>query len=172
MVEQLKRILARRSRISTQLYLAVGGAVVMTIAASLVGWFSFNRVGEVQSRVNEGSVPELAAAFEVAQYGSTLVAAAPSLTTASNPLELALVAGNIDHAFLSFEEQIAVLEESESAGGERVEAIQSNAESLVTNINDIKFGMAEVFQLTERRLNLQAELAELRSQLDDLLAPP
>ena len=171
MVEQLKRILARRSRISTQLYLAVGGAVVMTIAASLVGWFSFNRVGEVQSRVNEGSVPELAAAFEVAQYGSTLVAAAPSLTTAANPQELALVAANIDHAFLSFEEQIAVLEESESAGGERVEAIQTHAETLVTNINDLKFSMAEVFLLTETRSNLQAELAELRSRLDDLLAP-
>ena len=171
MVEQLKRILARRSRISTQLYLAVGGAVVMTIAASLVGWFSFNRVGEVQSRVNEGSVPELAAAFEVAQYGSTLVAAAPSLTTAANPRELALVAANIDHAFLSFEEQIAVLEESESAGTERVEAIQTHAETLITNINDLKFSMAEVFLLTETRSNLQAELAELRSRLDDLLAP-
>ena len=171
MVEQLKRILARRSRISTQLYLAVGGAVVMTIAASLVGWFSFNRVGEVQSRVNEGSVPELAAAFEVAQYGSTLVAAAPSLTTAANPRELALVAANIDHAFLSFEEQIAVLEESESAGTERVEAIQTHAETLITNINDLKFSMAEVFLLTETRSNLQAELAELRSRLDDLLGP-
>ena len=171
MVEQLKRILARRSRISTQLYLAVGGAVVMTIAASLVGWFSFNRVGEVQSRVNEGSVPELAAAFEVAQYGSTLVAAAPSLTTAANPRELALVAGNIDHAFLSFEEQISVLEESESAGTERVEAIQTHAETLITNINDLKFSMAEVFLLTETRSNLQAELAGLRSRLDDLLAP-
>ena len=171
MVEQLKRILARRSRISTQLYLAVGGAVVMTIAASLVGWFSFNRVGEVQSRVNEGSVPELAAAFEVAQYGSTLVAAAPSLTTAANPRELALVAANIDHAFLSFEEQISVLEESESAGTERVEAIQTHAETLITNINDLKFSMAEVFLLNETRSNLQAELAELRSRLDDLLAP-
>ena len=171
MVELLKRVLARRSRISTQLYLAVGGAVVMTIAASLVGWFSFNRVGEVQSRVNEGSVPELAAAFEVAQYGSTLVAAAPSLTTAANPRDLALVAGNIDHAFLSFEEQIAVLEESESAGRERVEAIQTHADTLISNINDLKFSMAEVFQLTEDRANLQAELADLRSQLDDLLAP-
>ena len=171
MVELLKRVLARRSRISTQLYLAVGGAVVMTIAASLVGWFSFNRVGEVQSRVNEGSVPELAAAFGVAQYGSTLVAAAPSLTTAANPRDLALVASNIDHAFVSFEEQISVLEESESAGTERVEAIQTHAETLITNINDLKFSMAEVFLLTETRSNLQAELAELRSRLDDLLAP-
>ena len=171
MVELIKRILARRSRISTQLYLAIGGAVAMTIAASLVGWFSFNRVGEVQSRVNEGSVPELAAAFEVAQLGGTLVAAAPSLTTAATPRELAISAANIDHAFLSFEEQITVLQASESAGKERVDAIQTHADTLISNINDIKFGMAEVFQLTERRVELQTELADIRSALDRILVP-
>ena len=68
MVDKLKRLLESRFRISTQLYLAMGGAVLLTLAASLVAWFSFNQVGEVQSNVNEGSVPELAAAFGVAQY--------------------------------------------------------------------------------------------------------
>ena len=45
------------SRISTKLYMGIGGAVVMTLAASLVGWFSFNRVGDVQRRVNEAACP-------------------------------------------------------------------------------------------------------------------
>ena len=49
--------------LSTQLYLGIGGAVAFTIVASLVGWISFDRVGDVQNRVNEGSVPEMAAAF-------------------------------------------------------------------------------------------------------------
>ena len=57
MVDKLKRLLESRFRISTQLYLAMGGAVLLTLAASLVAWFSFNQVGEVQSNVNEGSVP-------------------------------------------------------------------------------------------------------------------
>ena len=38
------------------------------MGASLVGWFSFDRVGDVQSKVNDGSVPELAASFGVAQF--------------------------------------------------------------------------------------------------------
>ncbi len=171
MVELLKKLLALRFRISTQLYLAIGGAVMLTIAASLVGWFSFNRVGEVQSRVNEGSVPELAAAFEVAQYSGTLVAAAPSLTTAADQRELAINASNIDHTFLLFEEQIVVLEGSESAGQERVELIRGHGDTLISNIDDLKLSMAEVFQLAEQRQALQAELTELRSQLDDLLSP-
>ena len=171
MVELLKKILALRFRISTQLYLAIGGAVMLTIAASLVGWFSFNRVGEVQSRVNEGSVPELAAAFEVAQYSGTLVAAAPSLTTATDPRELAINASNIDHTFLLFEEQVAVLEGSQSAGQERADLIRGHGDTLKSNIDDLKFSMAEVFQLDQQRQALQAELTALRSQLDDLLSP-
>ena len=171
MVELLKKALALRFRISTQLYLAIGGAVMLTIAASLVGWFSFNRVGEVQSRVNEGSVPELAAAFEVAQYSGTLVAAAPSLTTATDPRELAVDSSNIDHTFLLFEEQVAVLEGSETAGRERIELIRGHGDTLKSNIDDLRTSMSEVFQLTEERQALQAELTTLRSQLDDLLSP-
>ena len=53
----LKSINKARSRISTQLYLTIGGAVVLTISASLVGWFLLNRVGEVQQVVNEAACP-------------------------------------------------------------------------------------------------------------------
>lgn len=171
MVDQLKKLLALRFKISTQLYLAIGGAVMLTIAASLVGWFSFNRVGEVQSRVNEGSVPELAAAFEVAQYSGTLVAAAPSLTTAADPRELAINASNIDHTFLLFEEQVAVLEAGESAGQGRADVIRGHGDTLKSNIDDLRLSMSEVFQLTQQRQALQAELTDLRSGLDDLLSP-
>ncbi len=78
MQARLMSLLERRNRISTQLYLAIGGGVVMTLTASLVGWFSFNRVGEAQGRVNENSVPALVAAFGVAQHSGTLVVAAPA----------------------------------------------------------------------------------------------
>ena len=78
MIDQFRGLLESRYRISTQLYLGIGGAVALVIAASLVGWFSFNRVGEVQSRVNEGSVPEMEAAFRVAQHSNSLEAAAPA----------------------------------------------------------------------------------------------
>ena len=48
----------------------------LTVAASLVAWFSLDRVGDAQAKVNEGSVPEMEAAFGVAEYSSELVAAA------------------------------------------------------------------------------------------------
>ena len=91
----LKRVTAVRSRISTQLYFGIAGAVLMTFAATIVGWVSFVRVGEVQSRVNQGSVPALAAAFGVAQQSGALVAAATRLTAAQTVDDLAQVSRSI-----------------------------------------------------------------------------
>ena len=67
MIRTLKHLFEGRFRIATQLYLGIGGAVAITMVASMVGWFSFDLVGDIQNRVNEGSVPEMAAAFGVAR---------------------------------------------------------------------------------------------------------
>ena len=167
---QLKRLLASRFRISTQLYLAFGGAVLLTLAASLVGWFSFNRVGDVQSRVNEGSVPELAAAFGVAQYSGILVAAGPNLTVAATPDEFTQVILNIDEAYASFEEQMATLEEGDNER-DRVVPIRGRADTLISNIEALEIETAGVSELITRREARQRELTEVRAQLDDALAP-
>ncbi len=170
MVERLRRLLESRFRISTQLYLAMGGAVVLTMAASLVGWFSFNQVGQVQTRVNEGSVPELAAAFGVAQYSGGLVAAAPNLTVASTPEEFEQVAHDIDETYASFEEQMATLEQGENER-ERVARLRGYADTLIFNIETLETETAGVFDLITRREALQRELTVVRSRLDDAIAP-
>ena len=170
MTARLRSLFALRLRISTQLYVGIGGAVALTIAASLVGWFSFNRVGEVQSRVNEGSVPEMGAAFGVAQYSSTLVAAAPRLTSALTSQDLASVSASIDDAHSAFEVEVASLERRD-AGDKRVQRIRAHAGTLVQNIEEIKASMAELFDHTERREALRMELAELNAQLEDIVVP-
>ena len=169
-MSHLRRLLASRNRISTQLYLAFGGAVLLTLAASLVGWFSFNRVGEVQSNVNEGSVPEMAAAFGVARYSGILVAAAPNLTVAATPVEFSQISLEIDEAYASFEEQVAALEQTESDSA-RVTRIGSFADTLITNIDELENETAGVFALRSRRALLEAELADVRSALGTALAP-
>ena len=83
--------------------------MLMTIAASLVGWFSFNQVGAAQSEVNDRSLPEVLAAFGIAQESGTLVNAAPLLTSAATPQELATISATIDEAHISLEEQLAEL---------------------------------------------------------------
>ncbi len=159
-----------RSRISTQLYLTIGGAVVLTVSASLVGWFLLNRVGEVQQAVNEGSVPELAAAFGVAQYSSALVAAAPRLASAATPDDFREVMVDISGSHVAFEEQLAVLEVME-AGQAPFNRIREHSDTLISNIDLLREEVAASFELTARREALRLELEELRVRLDVIMVP-
>ena len=168
MRERFERLLESRFRISTQLQLAIWGAVALTISASLVGWFSFNRVGDVQSRVNEGSIPEMAAAFGVAQYSGTLVAAAPRLTAAITTAEFDQVVLSINEADRAFEDQLALLEEGGS-GAEVFAEVRTLADSLISNIEAIKKEKTEFFALAKDTEALGKELAELRGRLDDII---
>ena len=168
MKTSLKSLLERRSRISTQLYLAIGGAVGLTVAASLVGWFSFNSVSEAQGRVNEGSVPELVAAFGVAQHSGTLVVAAPRLTTAATSDELARVSADIAEAREALQKNLVVLGQ-QGVGDERFDRIQANADNLNLNVRAIEKKRAEILDLSVRSDILRMELHDLRIRLDNIL---
>ncbi len=170
MIERLKQLLRSSSRISTQLHMAIWGAVALTICASLVAWLSFNRVGDVQSRVNEGSIPEIAASFQVAQYSHILADAAPGLTVVTTTEEFDEVALSIDEAYTAFEGQLALLEEG-NVGGESFSRIRSHADTLIFNIDAIKKGTRASFALNEGREALAADLATLRTELDGIVVP-
>ena len=157
-------------RLSTQLYLGIGGAVAFTIVASLVGWNSFDRVGDVQSRVNEGSVPEMAAAFAVAQQSGALVAAAPRLTTAATPDELARIAGGIAEDRKSFEAQLKALTGIEGDAS-RSESLRRSGEALMANIEAIEASMARRFDLAGQHQERLKEVEGLRGQLVGGLIP-
>ena len=166
----LQAINKARSRISTQLYLTIGGAVVLTVSASLVGWLLLNRVGEVQQVVNEGSVPDLAAAFGVAQFSSVLVAAAPRLASVRTPEDFRAVMVSISEDHAAFEVQLAVLE-GRDTGEARFARIRAHSDMLISNITALRDEVATSFEQTERREALRQELEQLRVRLDDIIIP-
>ena len=170
MLDRLKRLLEARYRLSTQLYLGIGGAVALTVAASVVGLASFTRVGEAQSRVNEGSVPELAAAFGVAEYSSTLVAAAPRLAAAASVDEVNEVAESIESSRQDLEVLFTVLKRS-TGDPERTQRLRRYADTLLSNIDTIKRERFELFEFNERRQALRTELEDLRSSLEGVIVP-
>ena len=170
MRERLRQILRLRSRISTQIYLGIGGAVALTVAASLVGWFSFNRVDEAVSHVNEGSVPELTASFGVAQFSGNLVAAGPRLISAATEEEFQQVTSSIDDDQDSFEETLATLQR-QGTEAERFQRIRSHADTLTFNIKAIEDEMSNYFWLAENRNLIRGELVNLRDDLENQLVP-
>ena len=166
MKERIDRLLHSRFRISTQLYFAIGGAVLLTMAASLVGWFSFDRVGNAQTQVNDNSIPEMAAAFEVAEYSNALVAAAPRLNSATTRKDLESVYDSIADAHDAIEAQLGSLEQSPT-GDENLDRIRAHSQTLISNVEAIRSQKAELFSLVTRKESLSTELADVRNQLDD-----
>ena len=160
--------MALRFRISIQLFAAFGVAVALTVAASLIGWFSFNSVGTAQAVVNEGSIPEMEAAFGVAEYSNALGAAAPRLATAVDLHEVALVWLEIADAEKVFKEHLATLE---AADADRSDRISIYSDALEDYIETIRDNAQRGFEIADRTEQLQSEMGTLRADLEDRLIP-
>ena len=165
-VNLLKRIAASRFRISTQLYAGIGAATAFTLAASLVGWFSFNQVGDSQGRVNE-RVPQMSAAFGIAQRAGVLVAAAPRLVAAETPQAFETTTASVEAERQAFEGQLAELKSED----ERHSRIRERGTALTANIDAIEASVSERFALAARSAAVRSELGTLQDRLDDILVP-
>ena len=142
--------------------------MALTIAAALVGWFSFDSVGEAQRRVNEGSVPEMAAAFGMAQRASTLVDSAPRLTTAADPQDYNMVSGDVDDANVRLVNQLAQLQ-GENSGEDSYAQMRSYVDSVTNNIHTIQNGMVESFPRDTRLETLDREITRIGRDIDKAL---
>ncbi len=177
MIGWLRRLAEGRFRIAVQLYVGIGGAAALTLAASLVALFSFARVGDSQSRVNEGTVPELVAAFGVARGSGMLVAAGPRLTASATPGDLDRATVETAPARRDFESRLEELIRlvGDAGGsirpGDEFESVQARGRELVGNIEAIQQSVADGFELREASEELRAELATLRSAIAGLLVP-
>ena len=177
MIDWFRRLAEARFRIATQLYVGIGGAAALTLAASLVALFAFAQVGDSQSRVNQGTVPELAAAFRVAQGSGTLVAAGPRLTAAVNEGELNRATVEIAPGQRDFEAALGELMSreagsEESLGGEaEIVNIRARGDELIGNIEGIQESVSEGFELSAQSEALRLELEALHSRIAALLVP-
>ena len=167
-VETWKQLPSLRYRISTQLFAAFGVAVALTVAASLIGWFSFARVGSAQAEVNEGSIPGMEAAFGVAEYSTSLGAAAPRLATAASPEEVGEIWEGINTAKELFKEHLDNLEEVDRASSQRVRIY---SEALETYIETIRETKTIAFDLNKKSDALVEEMAAIRGGLEEDLIP-
>ena len=164
----LQQVTKARFRIATQLYAGLGAAVAFTLMASLVAWFSFNRVGEAQGRVNEGSVPQMSAAFRIAQRAGDLVNAAPRLVAAAGRDALADIKANINERRRVFENELGELQGDDAKHGR----IRDHGQALTANIDEIEKSVAKGFDLADLRQRMADEVALLQVKLSrDILLP-
>ncbi len=170
MRDLLQRLVAFAFRISTQLYVAIGVIVTLTIASIAVSWVSFNSIEDAQDRVNDESLPRILTAFRITELSSRLVAAAPRLTVAATPAELAAVSAEIVETQTEFRSELETLEQ-QGIDAQLFVLIRSRARQLESNIAQIEAEMPTSFALAAQTEDLRVELAELRSNLERILLP-
>ena len=170
MISLLKRVLAARHRIAFHLYMGIGTAVVLTMVASLVAWFSFDQVGDAQRQVNERAVPEIATAFAVAQQSGTLAAAAPRLVAAETQMAFAEVTAKVTAERDAFKKQLAALTQ-QGAAEERFARIRAHGDTLIANINAIELSVSKRFELNAHSRALYNNLESLQNELIGILVP-
>ena len=177
MIAKARSIFEGRFRLSAQMYLGIGGAVALTLTASLVAWISFDQIGNATNRVKEESVPEMVASFGVAQYTGVLAAAAPRLTAAVTNAEFREVVAEIETTQSLFEQQLESLSQvGDGSGrldnrGHRLSRIQEYADQLIQGIDAIKSDKEELLMLDAQTTAISIELSDLQFRLDEILVP-
>ena len=170
MIDKARSVLEGRFRLSAQMYVGVGGAVLLTLSASLVAWLSFDRIGDATNRVREESVPEMVASFGIAQYTGVLAAAAPRLTSAVTTSEFEQVSQEIEATTALFKQQLESLSSADH-GGQQLVLVRQYADQLIRSIDTIKAEKKELLELDDRTTAISVELARRQQELDEILIP-
>ncbi len=154
--------------VAVKLYIGLGLAVMLTMLASVVAWAVFDRVGEAQGLVNEGSLPYMAAAIGVAQEIGALVHSAPLLTTAQSKEEFERFKEQLAQDREDFEEYLEQLAEGRSSS-EGIRRVRLWGEELTANLEEIEEVVLERLELRETSSSLRTKLQGMEARLSVLL---
>lgn len=152
------------NQISTQLHTSFGGAVVLIVAISLLTIFVLDHIKTIQYSISEQSMPDMQAAFSVAQQTSTLVAAAPQLATAATLGHFEEIVISVGMQERAFETQLSAMLDRQE-GSERAQKIQEDGVNIIENIERIKVLVQERFDLRQRSGLLKDELRAVHDEL-------
>ena len=156
--------------VGRKLYLGLGGTFALTLAASLVGGYSFLNVGDAQRRITEQSVPDLNSAFLLAQQGALLVAAAPRLIASDTREEFAAARADFAAQRSGFGEIVDSVRQMEMRQGQ-LEQLDEVALSLIENINWIERSVERQFELVRAKEAMVVDVQSQRRAVGEILLP-
>ncbi len=156
--------------VAGKLYLGLGGAFALVLAASLVGGYSFLNVGDAQRRITERSVPDLNSAFLLAQRGALLVAAAPRLIASDTREELVAARAEFTGHRSGFGQIVDSVRRMEIRQ-DLLEQMDAVATSLIENIDWIDRSVERRIELGQATKRMAAEIQSERRAVGGILLP-
>lgn len=153
--------------LSSKLYLAIAGAVALTLAASLVAWISFVELGQLQRRITREHIPSMTDSLRLAHQSAVIAATAPALVSAANEAErqrlMKAVRGDQQAI-------VALIDDLEKQTVNATDA--GNSRELIAEIRQAVGELSTVLdrldQSVGRQLVVRAELAERRDRAVEL----
>ncbi len=170
---------ARRSRLglSARLYIAIAGAVALTLAASIVAWFAFVELGQHQRRITREHIPSITDSLRLAGRSNLIAATAPALISASSEAERTAVMATLREQSAALDE---LIERLHAEVADNRSAPEDHA--LIAEIGATSAGLVgkldELDRAVSNEIALRAELEQrvdaaaiLHRQLVELLTP-
>ena len=154
--------------VAAKLYIGLGAAFALTLAASLIGGYSFLNVGDAQRRITERSIPDLDAAFRLAEQGALFVAAAPRLVAAGTGEEHAVARAEFEVLRTRLTGLVESLEGMRVREG-LVEEMKEVTENLIDNLEWIDRSVERRLEFARDREAVAAEIIEVIRAVDAVL---
>jgi methyl-accepting chemotaxis protein len=146
---------ALRIGIAARIYAALGVLTVLTIGASLVAWFSYDRVQATVSDMVERKMPTVELALELSQAATQSTALAPRFMDVQTVQQRAALTNELDKIEAR---QFDLIRRIGAVGGVDMKPVQRGVDDLSRQINDIN-------DLTGERMR---NAAEMQASLDQL----
>ena len=155
--DRIREETGNRFGIAVQLWIALGGGVLLTLVASLLALGLMTVVNGSQREVTGIYMPEMIAAFDVARSSSELVRASPRLIAADTPEDLAVV--DLD---VAREEEFLRSRIGEMTGTGLQAELQDSIVGLVSSLVE---SIELIRQSAARRMAYRAQAGELARQV-------
>ena len=166
--QRVKRLAGARRGIAVQMYLGLGAVASLTIMASVVALISFDEVRRSQEVMNQRTVPDMAAAFAVAQRVGALVDAAPSLTVVDSIDLFEERREQIGDQLRVFEESLQVLA-GRRGESESIRRIRVRGREMSANMQAIEVSQERAFGLAGQRTALSEQIERIDAALANLV---
>ncbi len=154
-----------RIGIAAQLYLLLLGSVLLTLSASLVGYFSFQEIVRYGSRLTEFSIPNLSSAVDAARQSAVVVNGAIRLISTSSLQEHGTVAEELAREQAALGTLIQELA-SQTAFGEQTRLIEGHLAELSVHLELIQESAARRLVINRTLGDLAQELAETNHRIE------
>jgi serine phosphatase RsbU (regulator of sigma subunit) len=168
-----------RSRLglSAKLYLAIAGAVALTLTASIVAWFAFVELGQHQRLITREHIPSITDSLRLARQSTQIAATAPALVSATTDAARGGVVAALRQQALALDGLIQRLAADVDDGPDAevdqklIVEIRDATRRLTTTLDTVNDSVARQLALRQELDALVDEGAELHRALIEKLTP-